>query len=279
MKQRYASLLGLGLALVSGITGPFAARAENTDGTRWTRSDLPPVQAVVREALGRLPRSFEERQDWLERMRRAAWLPQIQVQYLVSEDFVDDIQVFERTVVQTEYNGDEVTHGGGETETVFGDPMAPATVTETRETDREATVTTRKPTRIVREEGLDSVQTGNSRRSTDEWGVLLTWNLSAFVFPPDEARAAAADARIERFKLEFIDAIVNYYYDLVEAMAFVDADPQNVRMAIQVERNISKLDVLTGGYVTRYLADTVEARKDEQKQDAAPVEVDEPREP
>jgi hypothetical protein len=263
MITRHAIFLSLCVLLASGLARAAEPPSMEANARSWRRSDLPTVQVVVREALGRLPRTFDERKDWLQRMRRAAWLPQIQVQYLVSDDFVDDLAVFERTVVQTETGGDEATHGGSQTEVVFGDPAASTTATETRRVDREPSVTARGTTRITREEGLDSVQTGSTRRSTDEWGVLLTWNLSAFVFQPDEVRAADANARIERFRLEFVDAIVNFYYDLVEAMAFLDADPENVRMAIQVERNLSKLDVLTGGYVSRYMADTREARQEE----------------
>jgi len=266
MITRHVIFLSLCVLLVSGHARAVEPSSAEAGARNWQRSDLPTVQVVVREALDRLPRTFDERKDWLQRMRRAAWLPQIQVQYLVSDDFVDDFAVFERTVVQTETGGDEVTHGGGQTEEVFGTPTAPTTVTETRRIDREPSVTSHGTTRVIREEGLDSAQVGSTRRSTDEWGVLLTWNLSAFVFQSDEVRAADANARIERFRLEFVDAIVNFYYDLVEAMAFLDADPQNVRMAIQVERNISKLDVLTGGYMSRYMADTREARQE----DAAP---------
>lgn len=265
---RIQSFVWLGAVLV-GLT----CRGQDTAARPYDWLDvksLPPPSALVEASIKALPKSLSQKQDWLKRMRRAAWYPQMQLQYRVGETVVRDYDVVDRVEKTTSSettrsssrdsssrsssssgSGTEVvTDGGG----VLADThtSTSADVGSEHSSSHGSSVSRRSGTSTTYS-GPDSYATGEDFKWGNEVGVYLTWDLSRFVFQGDEIDVVNAEIDRETFRQNVKVQVIQSYYDLLESLLLLenpnyrDSIPTKVRK----ERLAYLLDTMSGGYLSQ----------------------------
>lgn len=247
-------------------------RAEESPGRAfdWLTPDtLPPPREVVQAALDALPKTLAEKQDWLKRMRRAAWYPQLELQYRVGETAVRDYTVVDRverttsseTTRQSSRDSESrLTSSGGDSVETVRD--GGGSVVESRESStvrfdyenstRDGSGSSRRSGSSVTYAGPDSYATGEKFKWADEFGVFLTWDLSRFVFQEGEINVARVEMDRETFRQNISTQVIQAYYDLMETLMLLDNPSyrDSIPTRVRKERLAFLLDTLTGGYLT-----------------------------
>ncbi len=260
----------LAVALLAALALP--ARAE--DAARpydWLNTTtLPPPGKIIEAALDALPKSLAQQKDWLARIRRAAWYPQLSLQYRAGEAVIRNFQTVDRIEHTT---GSESTRSSGrdtELRSSLSSSTRNSTTTDSggslseSQTDTDSgsgseTLSSRSSSAERRSissttmRGPDSYATGEDFHWANEIGVLLTWDLSRFVFQEGELRVADAEISLEKFRQEVKIQTIETYYDLEEALRLLSNDTYKDSIPTQVrkERAAFMLDTLTGGYLSQ----------------------------
>jgi hypothetical protein len=183
-----------------------------------------------------LPRTVTEQQNWLKRMRRAAWMPSFELRYVLGEAVSRPYTVVERsTVVSGTERSSERSRETGAGEIVGGS---------------RSSVTRFDSTEMA---GLDSYARSEELEWVNEYGVFLTWDLSRFVFNRDEIAAVTADMDLAAFRRAVRDQIIQVYYDLKECLLMLDTEAlrESVPTRARKERLAYQLDMLSSGEFSR----------------------------
>jgi hypothetical protein len=256
----------------------LAAENERSKPGRYdwlTAESLAPPEEVVQAAIDALPTSLSEKQDWLKRMRRAAWIPQLELRYTVWEDAYRKYNVIDRQEVTSgsETRRESFDEDGSasfsssrtSTENVFGGNGAPLNVqTEQRLTSEsesgsessssDGSSTQRRSFKSTTSLGPDSYVTDEDLRWAEEYGIFLTWDLSRVLFRAEEIDAVAAEIDIEAFKNTIKTQVIQTYYDLLTALEMLGAAEDRGSIPTRVRRDhfAFLLDTLTDGYITKH---------------------------
>jgi hypothetical protein len=232
---------------------------------------LPPPGAVVEAAMKALPKSLSEQQDWIKRVRHAALYPSLEFRYTVGEAVVRDYDVVDRVETvrgsETESASGFETGGGrsssagsgSETVTDGGGGLLESRVSSDSQSSSDSTAarsssTSRRSYSSTVSSGPDSYATGEDFRWANEFGVLLTWDLSRIVFQDSEINAARTEIEVETFRQNVKTQIILTYYDLMEAILLLDSPSyrESIPMKVRRERQAFLLDELTGGFLSSH---------------------------
>ncbi len=254
------------LALLIGVA-PWSARAAGVFHYDWlTPTNLPPPTRLIQSALAAMPKTVKEQQNWVERMRRAAWMPNLELRYSIGDAVVRDYQVVQRSeVARGREHTDEIsresssgsgrrTGSGSETQRDGLGVLVGQNESSSSEVTRDRSSTTGRRTSDSRSSSLtysgpDSYATGERMRWVDEYGIAFTWDLSRLLFREEEMSIAGIEMDKESFRQNVRAQVIQAYYDLMETLLLLDSQTYRSSVPTQVkrERMAYLLDSLTDG--------------------------------
>ena len=240
---------------LAGLTAllTFSAQAQtNTpaaDPYAWlAATNLPSPQTIVEAALKNLPKSIGQKQDWLKRMHQAAWYPQLELQYSLGEAVYRPYTTVDRSIVTTgSEKSSERTTGDSQTTGISSDAGGPGVkVDDQSSSSRRSGSTSFTQTEQY---GPDSYAKSERTRWVNDYGLMLTWDLSRLVFQRDEISVIAAEIDREKFKQDVQAQVIQSYYELKESLLLLqnEAYSNSVPQRIRKERVAFLLDTLSAG--------------------------------
>ena len=218
MKRAPTRLAG---AAVAALCLCLSAKAAEPYRYDWlTPTNLPGPSVLVESALKALPRTVREKQDWLERMHRAAWLPTVELRYDVGEGVIREYTVG----THKEFTTDNGLH-------------------------RDSRIATRSPYEHVTVSGPESYATGEHLRDMDTLGVAVSWDLSRLIFREEEIKVSDNEIEKVNFRQGAKSQVIDTYYALVETLLLLDSATyhESVPTRVKRERLAYLLDSLTDG--------------------------------
>lgn len=229
-------------------------------------TNLPAPSKLVEAAMKALPKTVREKQDWLARMRKAAWIPTVELHYTLGEGIYRDYQVVNRvqhtsgSELQRESgrssDSSSSRRSGSSTQVDTDALNAPAggnTSTSTEDTRGRSSSTDQRTTRISSESttyaGPESYATGERTRWLDEFGLYVSWDLSRVLFREEEISVVGAELDKASFRQDVKAQVIDNYYSLVETLLLLDSATyrESVPTRVKRERLAYLLDSLTDG--------------------------------
>lgn len=252
----HARLLAGLLAL---LTVPTLAQTNSSvaDPYAWLNAtNLPSPQVLVEAALKNLPKSINQKQDWLKRMHRAAWYPSLELQYSIGEAVYRPYTTVNREIVTSgSEQSSERSSGSDRSSSVSIDNGSnvngPSSgqgvqVDQSSSSGRRSTSTSFTQTEKY---GPDSYAKSERTRWVNDYGVFLTWDLSRLIFQRDEIAVASAEIDKEQFRQDIRLQVIQTYYELKETLLLLqnDAYSNSLPQRIRKERVAYLLDTLSAG--------------------------------
>ena len=265
--MKHMRRFGLAVALALALAATLPTRAGEVYRYDWlTATNLPTPSRLVEAAMKALPKSVREKQDWLARMRKAAWVPTVELRYTLGEGIFRDFETVSRVQRTTgsELQRESGSTRGSSTATREGTSSqantdalnAPAggNTASSAETVRERSSSSdRSTTRISSESttygGPDSYATREEARWVDEFGLYLSWDLSRVLFREEEISVVGAELDKASFRQDVKAQVIDNYYSLVETLLLLDSATyrESVPTRVKRERLAYLLDSLTDG--------------------------------
>lgn len=248
-------VIAVSLAL-SSLTVAHAADAADQKAATTNPADfgwlnaatLPQPARMIDAAIDALPRTFSEKQDWLKRMHKAAWYPNLELRYGIGQGNYRRYQVLEnRQQVTTGSSSSRSSSSQNSQGTTFSTDTGGGISVKNdsggssqRSSSRSSSVTDEGPDSFVRSEDL---------RWMDDYGVYLSWDLSRLVFRQEEISVVAAEIDKEKFRQDIRSQVIQTYYDLKESLLLLESDSfkDSIPTRMRKERLAFLLDTLTGG--------------------------------
>ncbi len=176
-------------AVASAADGPTAAATPDQRYAALSLTNLPPLEEVLQAAFERGAAEIPDVPDWSRQMRRAVWVPRLEVRYGMGEARFRDYAIVDRrewtTGSETERER-ETSRSGGATYGPAGDLLDTSASGGRRDSSRSRSFSS------VTELGPDSFNLGEHPRWLQAWEVALLWDLSLLFFRPEEIDAARA---------------------------------------------------------------------------------------
>jgi hypothetical protein len=206
-----------------------------------TINSLPPAGAVVRKALAELPFTRKHYRKWKKRVRQSVLLPRIDLRYGTSERNFD-----RHGIVNTDR-----TRRGADGSIDWTESTYP-----------------------------DSISLDDGVRWGNQYGVLLSWDLSELVFHRDELQVAEIQRRLEDSRVKLIDHVTGYYSELQDSLIRlskpkINKDNSEVGMETQKLRNLARLNALTDNFICEY-AEPKSKQVQPTRRDTVPKRAPEP---
>lgn len=116
------------------------------------------------------------------------------------------------------------------------------------------------------DENLSRYQGDPGRHWEDGFRVTLSWNMSKFVFNPEQLEAVKVQQRLKDQEINLIKFIIDQYYNVRSALLAIDQNPdQNKRSAHEDKalRSASQIDSLTNDTfaITRRIEEYIQVTK------------------
>jgi hypothetical protein len=238
----------------------------------WLTSDaLPQPGVMIDAAMAALPKTLAEKTDWVARMRKAVWIPNIGVKYDIGQTGFRRYQyISNRRVTSTgsqstressSQSGQNTTQSGelGNVQ-VYGqgtDPLSTlgeiqnstkggAQIENTGSAGSRDSVSSSSS---VQDYGPDSVALNDVDHWVSQYGIVLSWDLSRLIFRQEEVAVVQAEIDKEQFRQNVRQQVIQTYYDLKESILLLqnEAYKDSVPVRIRKERLAYLLDTITGG--------------------------------
>ncbi len=231
-----------------------------------TSTNLVSPSKLVEASLQALPKTIKQKQDWLARMHKAAWVPTLDLRYTIGEAISRDYRVVDRISTTT---GSESQRGSESSTSIrdassssvgsdavldgLGAPQSSSTKsdrgTSTEKESQKGSNSSQTSFKSTTYSGPESYATGEDTRWVNEFGLYLSWDLSRVLFREEEISVVGAELDRETFRQSVKEQVITAYYDLVEALMLLDNETYKASIPTQVkrERMAFLLDSLTDG--------------------------------
>lgn len=276
MFKRLSLLLGLTAAASAGLHAQTTATTSNgvprapagTNDYAWlTPGTLPPPGPMIDAAIDALPRSISERNDWLKRMRKAVWIPSIGLRYDIGQTGFREYKYVDnrRTTTTSSESMREssssfdssgsFSSGGGSQQTSDG-LGAPVSADSSSSFESQfsqgsggqsgSSYTTGYS---QTDEGPTSIALGDRAHWVNQYGIMLSWDLSRLIFREEELAVTQAEINKAEFRQSIRDQVVQTYFDLKEALLLLDTENYKTSVPVRMrkERLAYLLDAMTQG--------------------------------
>ncbi len=266
---RFLAALAMSGFCARGADVATTNAAPAADDYAWlTPQTLPPPGPMIDAAMAALPRTVTEQNDWLKRMHKAAWMPNLELHYAIGESS------FNRYVFQPDrkqittgqqlsqetssQNGQNATKSTDATSTSYSSGTPPKVTQQRNATSSGSQVENSSSSgsksgvttiNSVTDTGPGSYALNDGTRWVNQYGIYLTWDLSRILFRQEELSVVQAELNRQTFKDNVRDQVVQTYYDLKEAVLLLQNETykDSVPTRIRKERLAFLLDTLTAG--------------------------------
>lgn len=240
--------------LLAAMTLPTLAQTNSAalDPYAWlSATNLPSPQVFVDAALKNLPKSVNQKQDWLKRMHKAAWYPSLELQYSIGEAIYRPYTTVDREIVtKGTDSSSERSSGSGKASSLSVDngvnASGSAKLDQSSSSGRKTTSGSFSQTESY---GPDSYATSERTQMVSDYGVFLTWDLSRLIFQRDEIAVVSAELDKEKFRQDIRMQVIQTYYELKESLLLLqnEAYSNSLPQRIRKERVAYLLDTLSAG--------------------------------
>ncbi|MCB1071395.1 MAG: hypothetical protein KDL31_13670, partial [Kiritimatiellae bacterium] len=240
MKKSIARVVCL-LLSANLVSVPALAESPAEDLSYLTPDTLPPVRLVLENALGALPKSLGELQDWDRRMRLATLLPNLQVRFGYNEVTEDR---FERLSQETTRDIRTWNSSDNSSIRISGDPLDSYVQTGDNDAyNRQRFYEYRSPVSMPLDDGTGW---------RENYFVQATWRLNELIYHNDEIEAAQVNRFIAAYRIEFMNKMVNMYKTFREYVSDYVRDPKSVYAYENLAGQLAILDELTDNYISEF---------------------------
>jgi len=237
------------MVFLSGVRADTAAtNAPAAPDYSWlTPETLPPPGGLVDAALDSMPRSFRQKSDWLERMKKASWVPNLELRYGIGER---NFRTYQTVSSQTEVSTTTASSRESSSQSGSGAQLSATPSVDVSSGGGSKSQTTTGKT--VTQSGPTSYGVDDQSHWVNDYGVFLTWDLSRILFREEEIAVAAAEKEREMFRDSVRQQAIQTYYDLKETLLLlqIDTHKESIPVKIKKERLSYLLDTMTDGALT-----------------------------
>lgn len=236
----------------AGTTNPAAPASAasapvNPDYAWLTPATLPPPSTLIDAALSAMPRSFREKSDWLARMKKASWVPSLELRYGIGEQNFRTYRTLDSQteVSTTAESSRESSSQSGQNVTTAADPLN----NQLEQSADSGSKSTSTKSTTVKQSGPTSYGVNDSSHWVNDYGVFLTWDLSRILFREEEVVVAGAEKERELFRESVRQQAIQTYYDLKETLLLLENEAYraSIPTKIKKERLAYMLDTMTEG--------------------------------
>lgn len=234
---------------------PKSVGATNSADYGWlSAASLPQPSTMIDAAMGALPKTFSEKRDWLKRMHKAAWYPNLELRYGIGQGNYRRYQVLEnrQRITTGTSSTRESSSQSGQSIGLKNNALGNNDLSLGSERSGDSTRST-TTSREVSDEGPASYVLSEDLRWMDDYGVYLSWDLSRLIFRSEEINVIAAEIDKETFRQDIRSQVIETYYDLKESLLLLDSETykDSIPTRIRKERLAFLLDTLTGGALSK----------------------------
>ncbi|HOO76485.1 MAG TPA: hypothetical protein PLI51_03980 [bacterium] len=228
-----------------------------------------PTYNEIQEAAMRFAEVHPDKiESWRQGAKFRAFLPRVSYRYNVYDDWTDEISTGSEDSISFEYSYDYEVMSSSEQGTNDGYGQAGSSGWPVPEWSMTQEYTNRSgqaaSTRDAYGESggtRDYIGTYEEDGNTKEWGVMLEWDLRDFLYSEEQTRISKEARELVELRQDVMEEVNTYFFDRRRSQIDMLFSPptdtaSRIDMQLQIARLTANIDALTGGFLSKRLAET-----------------------
>lgn len=202
---------------------------------------LPPPAMVADAALNALPRSLSEMREYERRLRAAALVPRLELQYRQTDTGERRFEHVERVTTR---NVDSYNLTEAQETRISAQPMD--SFIQERETERFANQS------FIERQPITRLALDDEEVSREMFQIQVNWRLQDIIYHPAELRVPDVNRMISNHRNQKMEKIVPLYRAFINAVRQMENNPTSRQARETVGDRLLVLDMLTDDFISSY---------------------------